>query len=404
VYDFPVSPPVDTVHENYRWSGYAWMQLPKQIEAGPDPKPTLTSIAPLAMTVGDPPARLTARGTLFWPNSRIVVDGVSMPTTYVSAGELYTTVDPDRAAATVPVTVEVQGVHLTPINFVFSAQPVPTLTSLSPNHAMQGATYPVTLTGTNFRADSKVTIDDVQVAATYVSATSMTTSIIAPPKGDAKITATFKVANNDAFSNPLTFNFDFITVASVSPNVGTMNEALRLTVRGTNFSAAEKITLDGVQLTTTFVSATELQADATPAYYTPPSQPPPLHQCPVNVTGSRSPAVNVALTDPRATIRSFYPDSWTEWSGRDWIECWCWGIISAQSVIYQTIENQGEQVRPTEFILNGVGTEFILNFDLAHPQNGEDQWVKIRVWNPPHHFSDSKDYWMDFAFTAKEIS
>lgn len=54
----------------------------------------------------------------------------------------------------------------------------PTLASISPTTSVAGEAQLVTLTGTKFEPDSIVTVNGVEVPATYVSPTSMTSPVV----------------------------------------------------------------------------------------------------------------------------------------------------------------------------------------------------------------------------------
>lgn len=84
----------------------------------------------------------------------------------------------------------------------------PTLASISPTTAVAGAANTtVTLTGTNFSAASEVLVNNVPVAKTFVSATSMTTVLPTSTVVGAQVWQ-ISVRNNGVFqtaSKPFTF-------------------------------------------------------------------------------------------------------------------------------------------------------------------------------------------------------
>lgn len=63
------------------------------------PAPTLTGLSPNTVAASAGPTTVTATGTNFTADSTIEVDGVAVPTTFVSATSLTTSYDPTTAGA-----------------------------------------------------------------------------------------------------------------------------------------------------------------------------------------------------------------------------------------------------------------------------------------------------------------
>ena len=86
----------------------------------------------------------------------------------------------------------------------------PTLASISPVTLIAGAAQPdatVTLTGTNFNANSEVLVDNVPYAKTFVSATSMTI-VVRPSQVTPPDSWQISVRNNGVFQTaPQTLAF-----------------------------------------------------------------------------------------------------------------------------------------------------------------------------------------------------
>ena len=81
--------------------------------------------------------------------------------------------------------------------------PDPTITSLNPSTAVAGSgTTQVTVTGTQFRADSKVEANQAAIPTTFVSATSLTAQFPVPATAGP---VTFTVRTDTEESNPSTF-------------------------------------------------------------------------------------------------------------------------------------------------------------------------------------------------------
>jgi len=99
-----------------------------------------------------------------------------------------------------PAKVELTGNDDPPIQGTLAA---PTLTTLTPATHANGSDAAVTLTGTNFNPSSDVLVDGGKVPATYVSATSMTTTLRANAAGTQKVS----VRNGSQVSAQQTFTW-----------------------------------------------------------------------------------------------------------------------------------------------------------------------------------------------------
>lgn len=412
MFDFANSPVLNEEvtflpNAKYVWDGQKWRA--KRGREVFDPVPLISSIDPVQANQNEA-FTLIVGGTYFALDSIITLDDIDAVTNYISTVQLTTDI-PAQPYGKTSIAVNVRATALARSNadkILTLVDPrVPLIIAVNPVQANQGEVFTLTVIGVDFWSATQITLNGAPVTTTFVSGTELTTQVPAQPYGTTTLTVNVK-SNAIVGTNPnqtVTLIDARPTVVSVSPIAGIQNEAITLTVRGTFFESGDQITANGTPIPTTVVSSTELTASYTAPYFsTTELGPVDIAVC---VAGSISPSINVNFIDPRAKIRSFYPDSWTEWSGRDWIECWTWGLISAQSVIYQY--NVGEtpspgDPRPTQFVLNGVGTEMILTWDLAYPSNGQDQWVEIRVWNPPHHWSPDPvvDFYCDFAFAEEK--
>jgi hypothetical protein len=273
--------------------------------------------------------------------------------------------------------------------------PSATLTSLVPNTGIQGAAAVSTrILGSGFLADSVVQVDGVTVTSTFVSATELTASISSPTRG-GPTSRSVRVLNTDITgtfpSNTLPITYDGPRITSVSPNVATMNEAVALTVRGSNFISGDQIVVNGVASPATFVSATELQATVTPPYFPWTIEPPPPVPCPINIAPTLSSNQTITLTEPRFKIRSTYPDYYSEWTPNvNHIEVWGWGMMGNDSVVYFDNAPKTTWVDP-----NAVGTELILVFDINPPPE-TDKYCEIKVLNKSIHWSvNSWSFWVE---------
>ena len=96
--------------------------------------PTVTSLVPNTVEIGDPSVTLHVHGTNFSAASKIIFNGFEEPTTLVSATEVTTGINMDvwLAPAVVPVVVSNGNVQSDPLNFTFTDGLAGQSLSLSP--------------------------------------------------------------------------------------------------------------------------------------------------------------------------------------------------------------------------------------------------------------------------------
>ena len=156
------------------------------VTAIPNPVPTITTISPSTKLSTDAPFTLTVNGNNFVSASSVIIQGLAVPTTFVSAAQLTTSIAPVPPAGTYTVTVVspdpcVSTSGCTSNTVVLTINnPVPTTTSIDPASAtVGGPAFSMTVNGSGFIADSIVNINGSPRATAYVSATQLTASILA---------------------------------------------------------------------------------------------------------------------------------------------------------------------------------------------------------------------------------
>ncbi len=239
-----------------------------------NPTPTLTSVSPNSVTAGSATFILTATGTNFINGSVIRWNGMDRPTTFVSSTQLTAQISAADVASASSVAVTVfnpapGGGASNAVNVnIVQANPLPTVTALSPNAAVAGgAGFALTITGTGFMSSSTVRWNGSDRLTDFLSATSLRINVTASDianVGTATI-AVFNPAPGGGLSGALNFTVQsgnqVPTLSSLNPatvNVGGGN--LLLTVTGTNFVNASVVRWNGLDRPTTFVSATQLTA------------------------------------------------------------------------------------------------------------------------------------------------
>jgi hypothetical protein len=191
----------------------------------PVPVLTSTSLSPSSATAGGATFTLTLTGSGFVNGSSVQWNTYSLATTYVSATELTAQVPATdiATAGTASVTV----FNTTPGGGTSAAQtftinnPVPALSSLSPNNAAAGgAGFTLTLNGSNFVAGSVVNWNTNSLVTTYVSATQLTAQVPATDiatAGTASVTV-FNATPGGGTSAGQTFSiFNLATMTGPTP-------------------------------------------------------------------------------------------------------------------------------------------------------------------------------------------
>ncbi|HMY75311.1 MAG TPA: IPT/TIG domain-containing protein, partial [Blastocatellia bacterium] len=235
-----------------------------------NPSPSITSLNPNAATAGGAAFTLTVNGSGFINGSTVQWNGNARTTTFVSATQLTASIPATDIAtagtANVTVTTPAPGGGTSAAATFAINNPLPTLTSLSPNSATAGgAAFTLTVNGSGFVGTSTVWWNGSLRTTTFVSATQLTAAI---PASDIATAGTASVTVNSpapggGSASPLTFtiNNPLPSITSLNPNGATAGgAAFTLTVNGSNFVSGSTVQWNGNTRTTTFVSATQLTA------------------------------------------------------------------------------------------------------------------------------------------------
>jgi len=243
-----------------------------------NPAPTITTLAPTGVVSGSGALTLTVNGTGFTSSSTVNFNGTARVTTFVSSTQVTAAIlAADVASAgTPPVTVSNPapgGGTSNAVNFNISAapNPVPAITSLSPNTASAGSgAFTLTVNGSNFVSSSVVQWNGSARVTTFVSATQLTAAITAADiqNVNANSVTVFNPAPAGGTSNGLNFTVTtpVPTLTSLAPSSALAGgPAFVLTVNGSNFLNTSVVQWNGGNRVTTFVSATQLTAAITAA-------------------------------------------------------------------------------------------------------------------------------------------
>jgi hypothetical protein len=140
--------------------------------------PEVYGSIPESILAGSPNATVRVRGRNFRSGMTAYLDGVAMPTAFISSSELtFQATHADETTAHAE-TIEVRdGTTVIPsaVKFQYTVPPAPTLTCPVAPASIGIGTAPlqVLVQGTNFTATCQVLLDGVAVPTTYVSPTSL---------------------------------------------------------------------------------------------------------------------------------------------------------------------------------------------------------------------------------------
>jgi hypothetical protein len=240
-----------------------------------NPAPTLASINPTSATAGGTSFTLTLTGTNFVAGSTVNfgANPALVPTSQTATQLQVTVPAADIVTAgilNVTVTNPAPGGGTTAAQTFTINNPIPTLASINPTSAIAGgASFTLTLTGTNFVAGSKVNFG-ANPALTPTSQTATQLQVTVPAAdiataGSLNVTVTNPVPGGGTTAAQIfTINNPAPTITTLSPtNTLVGGVAFNLTVNGTNFVATSVVNFNGAAKVTTFNSATKLTAAIT---------------------------------------------------------------------------------------------------------------------------------------------
>ncbi|MDX1931426.1 MAG: hypothetical protein SFU56_02360, partial [Capsulimonadales bacterium] len=235
-----------------------------------NPEPAVTGISPETVPVGSEAATLTVNGSGFVSGSTVSLNGTALPTTFVSGTTLTAAVPATSltTAGTFDLTVSnpAPGGGASEPVVLTVANPLPTATALAPSSAKAGASgFTLTVNGSAFVRGAEVRFGATALTTTFVSATQLTATV---PSSALTTAGTIRVTVNNpepggGVSGPLDFtiNNPTPTVTALSPTqVTELAGATTLTVTGTGFVRGSVIRFKNSNLTTTYLSATQVRA------------------------------------------------------------------------------------------------------------------------------------------------
>lgn len=235
-----------------------------------NPLATVTSLSPLSVLAGSSATSLHVVGTGFVGGTKIVVGTDELPTTFVSATELETTLPAGLLAVSGSLPVRVRnpapgGGDSDPLAFTVS-NPDAGISSINPSAAFVGsASLDMTVDGHGFVGASVVTFNGTSLATTFVNGQRLRATVpssLLGAAGDFPVGVT-NPPPGGGVSTPVVFRIQYPapSATNLSPD-GAMRGAgaTDVTVTGVGFFVTSQITLDGAPVATTYVDATHLKA------------------------------------------------------------------------------------------------------------------------------------------------
>ena len=226
------------------------------------PAPGITTLSPASVSLlGGTPVTLTGTDLTGVTSVKI---GTATAAAKVLNPTTLTFVAPARpAAGDFPVTVTNAYGTSTPAGTLgYVTPPAPVITSVTPGSGLTYKITPVVLDGTDFTGATKVLLGDRSLPFTKVSATRLKVSLPAGAAGDRDLRVVTP-GGTSAVDAAATFTYlapAAPVISSISPAEGLTYLRTPVVVTGENFTDATKLTLGGVSVPFTRVSATQLRA------------------------------------------------------------------------------------------------------------------------------------------------
>ena len=204
-----------------------------------DTQATVTSLSPSSTTAGGAPFPLTVTGTNFVSDAAVNWNGAALKTLFVSETALEAAVPASLIATvgTASVTVTSAGATSAGLTFTINLALPPTITSLSPSSAVVGgATFTLTVTGTDYVLGAKVNWNSTALKTLFVSATTL--QAVVPASNIATTgTASVTVTTTGGTSTGATFAINpLATVTNLSRGAATADgAAFTLSANSTGF-------------------------------------------------------------------------------------------------------------------------------------------------------------------------
>lgn len=337
-----------------------------------NPAPTITSLSPNGATVGGAAFTLTVNGTGFVSTSQVKFNGNARTTTFVSSTQVTAAILASDIATVGTVQVTVTNPTPgggtsgnSPFTISSAPNPVPTLTSISPTNGILNQSVTLTLTGTNFISASLVNFGAFSDGGGAVSNGGDTLTITIPAAqlnaaGNINVSVTNPSPGGGTSGTQVFQIFNPVpTITSLSPSSATVGgPAFTLTVNGTNFINGAVVDFNGSNVTTTFVSATQITAAIPASALVSPGTALVSVQNPAPTTGS-SPTVNFTINNPGPTLTSVSPTSTAAGGPQFTMTLTGTGFVNNSSVLFNGTPQSTTFVSSTQLTATILASEIV---------------------------------------------
>jgi hypothetical protein len=235
----------------------------------PNPAPTVTGISPATGPAAGGTS-VTITGTGFATGANVAIGGTAATNLVVVGSTSITARTAAHAAGTVDVVVTNPDAQFGTLSggYVYTPNPAPAITGISPATGPAAGGTSVTITGTGFATGASVSIGGTAATnVVVVGSTSITAKTAAHTVGAVDVVVT----NPDAQFGTLTGGYTYSptpppTVTSISPVSGPSGGGTPVTITGTGFLAGATVSFGGTAATSiNVVSSTSITA-TTPAH------------------------------------------------------------------------------------------------------------------------------------------
>ncbi|AYB41874.1 IPT/TIG domain-containing protein [Paenibacillus lautus] len=233
------------------------------------PPPSVTEIRP---NTGEMAGGylIVLTGANFNSSSVVYINNVAVQTILYSGNELRARVP--QASQPGPVDVRVMnsdGQEVTVTGgFTYNAPPPPpspVVTSITPNTGQITGGYYISIKGSNYDANSKVWINNVEVQTVFYSASEVRGRV---PATSVSGPVNVKVVNKDGQYAEVIGGFTYEAppqkpapvITSVTPNTGALAGGSFISIKGTNFESTTKVYINNISVQTLFYSTGEVRA------------------------------------------------------------------------------------------------------------------------------------------------
>jgi len=245
------------------------------VDQTPNPVPSTSSLSPSSAIAGGASFTLTVNGSDFVSGSQIRFGGTPLATTFVNSSQLTGTVSAGMTAAAGLVAVDVSnpapGGGISPSQTFTVDNPVPSITSTTPNTAIVGSgAFLINVNGSNFNSSSVVRFNSNSLATTFVSANSVMATVpnsMASTAGIVSVGVNNPAPGGGFAATSFTVENPVPTLSSLAPTFAIAGDAMfTMNVNGSDFISGDSVVRwNGAALPTAFVAATQLQATVSAA-------------------------------------------------------------------------------------------------------------------------------------------